>query len=402
MHVFYNIGIFFLTVGVHLYALFNLKAKQGIKGRRNLFKELPNVKEKDVYWFHCASLGEFDQGLPLMSVIRESHPEAFILVTFFSPSGMRYYHKREHPADYVCYIPFDSPAKARKFVGHFNPKMSFFIKYEFWSNHIFEAKKNGSKVYNVSGIFRPDHRFFKWYGGFFRQTLESFDWLFVQNQESVELLNGIGIQNVSITGDSRFDKVIQTKENLTRNPIIQDFCKEDKVFIVGSCWPKDEEILLPIVNSIEAKVIIAPHNIGKKQINAITGQMKRPFARFSESKSFTNEEVLILDTIGHLSSAYAFGDVAYVGGGFSGNLHNILEPAVFGMGVIFGPKHQRFPEASQFISSGFGFDVSTSDELKHRMNYILENKDIIDKKAEDFVDANKGASRMIFDKITSK
>lgn len=401
MHFLYNIGILFLGIGVRVHALFNAKSKQWVEGRKDWKSKLPKLPEKDVVWFHCASLGEFDQGLPLMRKFRSEHPDAFILVTFFSPSGMKHYHKRKHPADHVCYIPLDTPRNARAMVEHFQPKYFCLIKYEFWSNHILAAKKTGASVYNVSGLFRPEHRFFKKYGSFFRHTLRQFDWFFVQNEQSVELLASIAIHNASIVGDSRYDKVYETKITHTPDAKIAQFCGKDRVFIIGSSWPKDEDILLPVVNKMECKVIIAPHNVDEKSVQGITKSLRRPHARYTKGNLKPNVEVLVLDTIGHLSSAYAFGSVAYVGGGFSGNLHNILEPAVFGMGVIIGPNHNRFPEAASFIKSGFGFDVSTSEELKHRIEYVLDNKECIDEKAETFVDENRGASQKMYDLISA-
>jgi 3-deoxy-D-manno-octulosonic-acid transferase len=315
---------------------------------------------------------------------------------------MKHYHKRPHPANHVCYIPLDRPGNARIMMEHFRPKYFCLIKYEFWSNHILAAKKVGAKVYNVSGIFREDHRFFKWYGAFFRFTLKQFDWFFVQNEKSVQLLESISINNVSIVGDSRYDKVYQTKKNHRPDNKIAEFCGKGPVFIVGSSWPKDEDILLPVINKMQCKVIIAPHNIDARSINGITKSLQRPHQRYTKGTLNPKTEILVLDTIGHLSSAYAFGSVAYIGGGFSGNLHNILEPAVFGMGVIIGPKYDRFPEAASFIKCGFGFDVSTSDELKLRIEYVLENKEIIDTKAAEFVDKNRGASKKMYNMISGQ
>ena len=400
MHFLYNIGILLLGIGVRVHGLFNAKSKLWVEGRKDWRSKLPDTENRKVIWFHCASLGEFDQGLPLMWKFRQEHPNDYLLVTFFSPSGMRHYHKRKHPADHVCYLPLDTPGNARFMMAHFKPKYFFLIKYEFWSNHIIEAKKTGAKVFNVSGLFRQEHRFFKSYGSFFRKTLGYFDWFFVQNQESIELLKSIDLNNVSIVGDSRYDKVYQTKMSHTPDERIAEFCGNDRVFIVGSSWPKDEDILLPVINKMKCKVIIAPHNVDEKSVQSITKSLRRPYTRYTKGLK-PNAEVLVLDTIGHLSSAYSFGAVAYVGGGFSGNLHNILEPAVFGMGVIIGPNHNRFPEAASFIKSGFGFDVSTSEELKHRIDYVLENKECINEKAETFVDENRGASQKMYDMIIS-
>lgn len=401
MHLLYNIGILFLGLGIRIHSLFNPKTKLWVQGRKNWRKNLPTIENREVIWFHCASLGEFDQGLPLMRRFKKANPDLYILVTFFSPSGMQHYHKRNHPANHVCYLPLDTPRNARHFIKHFKPKYACFIKYEFWSNYILASKKQGGKIYNISGIFRENHRFFKSYGSFFRYTLEQFDWFFVQNQKSIDLLHSIKIEKVSIVGDSRYDKVYQTKKNHVPDARIAEFCGKNSVFIVGSSWPKDEEILLPIVNAIACKVIVAPHNIDARHINGITSQLKRPFVRYTDGKNPVNAEVLILDTIGQLSSAYSFGSVAYVGGGFSGSLHNILEPAVFGMGVIFGPKHDRFPEAEAFINNGFGFDVSTSSELRLRMDSILENKECISEKATKFVNENRGATRKMYALITA-
>ena len=400
MHLIYNTGVFFIGLVLRIASLFDAKAKLGIKGRSKLFQELPDFSDKKVIWFHCASLGEFDQGLPLMNKIKENDPSVYLLVTFFSPSGMQHYHKRAHLADYVCYIPLDTPSNAKKFIKAVQPEKAFFIKYEFWTNHILACKKHGTKIYNVSGLFRADHRFFKWYGGFFVKTLKHFEWFFVQNELSLSLLKGIGITQASVTGDSRFDKVADNKAKLVKNEAIEKFCGNDTIFIVGSSWPKDEEILLPVINDLKCKVIIAPHNIDESHVKGITTKLKRSFVRFSDTDSIDNQDVLVLDTIGHLSSAYAFGSVAYVGGGFSGSLHNILEPAVFGMGVIYGPKFDRFPEASEFIKNGFGFAVTSSEELKSRIDFILQNKQEIDAKAAGFVQKNIGASEKVFQHIS--
>lgn len=399
MHLFYNISVFFIGFGLRIASLFNPKAKLWITGRKNLIESLPDFSDKHVVWFHCASLGEFDQGLPLMNKIKRENPNAYLLVTFFSPSGMKYYHKRNHCADHVCYIPLDTVSRANTFVNAVQPKQVFFIKYEFWSNHILAAKKVGAKIYNVSGLFRENHRFFKWYGSFFRLTLRQFDWFFVQNEESKSLLEGVEITQVSVTGDSRFDKVAETKSKLVQNEKIAAFCGDSNIFIVGSSWPKDEEIVIPVINKLECKVVIAPHNIDEKHVKGITDNLKRSYVRFSEIDSLDNQDVLVLDTIGHLSSAYSFGSIAYIGGGFSGNLHNILEPAVFGMGVIFGPKHDRFPEAARFTKNGFGFSVSTPTELKNMIDLISKNQSDINLQAEKFVADNVGASDKIYAKL---
>jgi len=402
MHFLYNIGIFFYGIAIRIASLFNAKAKDWIVGRQNLFKNLPDVTGKEVIWFHCASLGEFDQGLPLMAKIKEESPSAYLLVTFFSPSGMNFQHKRDHKADHVMYLPLDTPKNARKFIQHFQPSKIIFVKYEFWSNLIFAAKKSGSKLYNISGLFREDHRFFKWYGGFFRKTLEQFDWFFVQNEQSKKLLNSVNIDQVSISGDSRFDRVLENKTQAQENSIIAGFKNSEPLFIVGSSWPEDEKVLAPWINKHEGKVLIAPHNVDESNVKAILTNIPNA-VRYTEAEGndLSENKVLILDTIGQLSNAYSYGDIAYIGGGFSGNLHNILEPAVFGLPVIFGPKHSRFPEAQQFIELGIGFSVSTTEEFERAYQKIQERHAEISSTTTDFVEKNKGAAEKIWKHLTA-
>lgn len=400
MHLLYNISIFFLGFGMRIASLFNSKAKEWVKGRKNIFSDLPNVIGENVVWFHCASLGEFDQGIPLMKKIINENPNTFLLVTFFSPSGMKFYKKRERIANYVMYLPLDSPKKAKRFIKHFKPKKTFFVKYEFWYNFINQAKLQGSEIYNVSGLFRDNHRFFKWYGGLFRRLLKKFDWFFVQNEKSKALLTSIKIKNVSVTGDSRFDRVIENKQLIAQNRIIEQFKNEENLFIIGSSWPEDEIILTPWAKQFNGKILIAPHNIDENHIKGILKKLPNA-VRYTEAQNIdiSAKSILILDTIGQLANAYSYGSVAYVGGGFSGNLHNILEPAVFGLPVIFGPKHSRFPEGESFIDNGFGFSVSTTDEFEKAYSKIVGNYEYISQKELDFIAKNAGASDKIMKHI---
>lgn len=402
MNLLYTAGVRFYAFILRIAASFHPKAKSWINGRKNLWNSLPQT-DKEVFWFHCASLGEFDQGLPVMNLLRKKKPNAFILVTFFSPSGYNHYQKRKHPVDFVCYIPIDTKKNAQRFVNHFQPKAAFFIKYEFWSNHISEVKKNGGKLYSVSTLLRPSHHFFKWYGNFFRNTLKQFDYFFAQNQQTVDLLKKIGIKNVLLTGDTRFDRVIENKNSLTENErIIRFLNNSNSVFIAGSTWAKDEEVLSELIHSNEFdKYIIAPHNVDKQHINELIEKIKIPIVRYSELNEgkATKENVLIIDTIGQLASAYSYGTMAYVGGGFSGNLHNILEPAVFGLPVIFGPKFSRFPEAQSFIDSEIGFSISSSQELLNTVHHLKLNREIISEKSVQFVEQNKGASEKIIQNL---
>lgn len=401
MHLLYNFGIQLYGFGIRIASLFIPKAKQWLRGRINQFDSIPDLSSKEVYWFHCASLGEFDMALPLMNKIREEIKDAFILTTFFSPSGMEHYHKRQHPLDLALYLPLDTPSNARTFIKKINPKIGFFVKYEFWSNHIFESKKHGAKLYNISGIFWKHHRFFKFYGSFFRKTLRKFDHLFVQNTNSQRLLNSIKINNVSVTGDSRYDRVLENKSHAIREEILDSFTNEKQVFIAGSTWPDDEKILIPVINDVHDKVIIAPHDISEEHITNIEIALDRSHVRFTnlEQNPDLQAEILILDTIGHLANAYGYGKYAYVGGGFSGSLHNILEPAVFGLPVIIGPKHNKFPEAQQFIEAGIGFSVSTYPQLKNIIEKIDPDSSNFTQIIDDFVKEQSGATEKIFTAI---
>ncbi|MGB0914867.1 MAG: 3-deoxy-D-manno-octulosonic acid transferase, partial [Crocinitomicaceae bacterium] len=283
------------------------------------------------------------------------------------------------------------------------PSQSYFVKYEFWSNYIFQAKTANSRLFNISGIFRENHRFFKWYGGFFRKTLNSFDWFFVQNESSKNLLNSINIENVTISGDSRYDKVIDNKNKVTGDSILDHFCQGERVFIIGSSWPADEKNLLDLLNKTSLKAIIAPHNVDIGHVNNIANKLTCTSVKYTEYDLDVknNAQVLILDTIGQLSNAYSYGKIAYVGGGFSGSLHNILEPAVFGLPVIFGPKHKRFPEAQAFIDNNFAFSIENQKDIENALTQIESDIESHQKRAVEFVEQNTGASQKIFDRITS-
>lgn len=392
MHFLYNTGIHLYELVIRTAALFNPKAKSWVEGRKNYFQQLPVVpSDRKVIWFHCASLGEFDMALPVMNLMKEKHPSIFLLVTFFSPSGMEHYHKRKHQVDLAVYLPSDKPSNAQKFIAHFQPDKVFFVKYEFWSNYIFEAKKQNVQVFSLCSIFREDHRFFKWYGGFFRRTLHEVDFFYTQNETSTLLLADIGITNFMTAGDTRFDRVIENKQALEQNPRIETFLNGEKAIIIGSSWPEDEAIVIPfILQNPNKKFIIAPHNIDETHVNSIEAKLPHLTERFTENN--VGKNVLILNTIGHLASAYSYGEIAYVGGGFSGNLHNILEPAVFGLPVLFGPKFKRFPEASQFIHQGLGFSVKTSEEFSSTIETIYRNLIAVSEKTTRTVEKNAGAS----------
>lgn len=402
MRFLYHIGIVFLGIGMRIAARFNKKASQWVEGRKhNPFPDQKLLQSKEVIWFHCASLGEFDQGLPLMKQIKTHQPQCFLLVTFFSPSGMLHYHKREHPVDHVMYLPLDTSRNAKQMVQHIQPSKVFFVKYEFWGNHIDEIKRSGASLYNVSGIFRPNHRFFKWYGSFFRHMLRKFDWFFVQNEASIRLLHSIGIKECSLSGDSRYDRVMENAENFQENPVLLTFQNNEPLLVIGSSWQADEELWFPIVSTIPYKILIAPHSIEPQVILSIQAQLKDAlrYSALKETDCLESAKYLILDTIGELTNAYYYGTMAYVGGGFSGNLHNILEPAAFGLPVLFGPKHQRFPEAQLFIDEGIGFSVSNPNEAIETLKMIGENHDEIRQKNRRLMQAQRGSTAKIIAKV---
>ena len=401
MHILYNIGIKLYEVALHIAANFNPKAKTWVKGREGYFNKLPTVPDKKVIWFHCASLGEFDMALPVMNNLKEKHPSLFILVSFFSPSGMEHYHKRIHQVDLAVYLPSDSKNNAKQFIAHFKPEKAFFVKYEFWSNYIFEAKKQHVQVFSLCSIFRDDHRFFKWYGGFFRETLRQIDFFYTQNERSSLLLADIGITNFKTSGDTRFDRVIENKKQLVPNDKIEAFLQGEKAIILGSTWPKDEEMLIPfILKNPHLKFILAPHNIDEEHIVLIEKQLTGKTLRYTDEINL-DSNILILNTIGNLSNAYSYGKIAYIGGGFSGNLHNILEPAVFGLPVIFGPKFKRFPEASMFIHAGIGFTVNNLSEFESTFGNIQNNLVELSQKTAEIVLKNTGASLKIITHLES-
>lgn len=400
MRFFYTFGIYLYSFSVFVASFFNPKAKAWIYGRKNWKQNLPKT-DKKVIWFHCASLGEFDQGLPLMNQIKQQDPSVFLLVTFFSPSGMEHYHKRKHPVDYAMYLPIDTKKNATYFIRHFDPSACFLIKYEFWCNLLIVADELRMPVFSVSTMLREKQRFFKWYGGYFRKALRSVNYFFVQNTESKELLKKIGIDRSLVTGDTRFDRVIENKIQVSPNETLETFLKGAKAIIIGSSWPQDEEILIQFIKTHpEEKFIIAPHDISEAHISSLEIQLAERSCRYTNFTNDFNGNVIILNTIGHLASAYSYGKIAYVGGGFSGRLHNILEPVVFGLPVIFGPNFGRFPEANLFIKEQIGFSVTTSDQLENTVHSLDHHIERFEARTHKVVEENKGAALKILNYIT--
>lgn len=396
----YSIGIYLYGTLIHLAALFNKKARLWVDGRKLFWSNLPDVSTQDVIWFHCASLGEYDQGKPIMEAWKMAHPNVFILVTFFSPSGYKHI-KNKSIADFTCYIPLDTPRNAKRFVNHFQPKKVFFVKYEIWVNHIKAAAKIGSRLFLLSAVFRGTQHFFKWYGGVSRRALQSFEHIFVQYEFNESLLYTIDIENCTTSGDTRYDRVVERAAQKNENSIIKSWKDETGIFVIGSSWPKDEAMLLPLINEgkITQKIIIAPHEVNETHITWITEQLKVPFQRYTAIQTgkeslVPSSKILILDCIGVLADAYRYGSIAYVGGAFGTGLHNILEPAAFGLPVIFGPLHQKFLEAQEFIDEGIGKSCGSETYFLRYYQDFLHEKEIHNK-VKKFIAKKKGATQIV-------
>ena len=399
----YNIVIYLYLLGIAVYSLFNKKVRQMWQGEREAFHVLkekvdPNAK---YVWFHAASLGEFEQGRPLMEQLRKEHPEYKILLTFFSPSGYEV-RKNYEGADIICYLPLDTIGNARRFLRTVRPVMAFFIKYEFWYNYLHILKHRGVPTYSVSSIFRPDQVFFRWYGRGYRRVLKCFTHFFVQNEQSRELLATLGITSASIVGDTRFDRVLQIKEQARQLPIVEAFKQGRKTFVAGSSWQPDEEIFIPYFNARKDwKLIVAPHVIADDHLRQIEKLLEgRRVVRYTEATESTAQEaeVLIINCFGLLSSIYRYGDVAYVGGGFGVSIHNTVEAAVWGVPVIFGPENKKFQEAQELKACGGGLEIKSYDDFARIMDGFIADGDSMQragKAAGDYVGQKAGAVEKI-------
>ena len=400
----YSIGIALLNAGTRVAALFNRKARLQIKGHNSIFKTLKNqVVQGDRYlWFHASSLGEFEQGRIIMETIRRDYPQYRILLTFYSPSGYEV-RKNYDGADIVCYMPFDLKFNARRFLNLCNIEKAFFIKYEFWPNFLKELSKRSIQTYSVSSIFRKDQYIFKKTGRFMRRALKTFTHFYVQDSNSKELLESIGINRVTIVGDTRADRVIQIAGQAAELPLVEKFASDCKVFIAGSSWPADEELFIPLMNQRQGwKMIIAPHVIDENHLKMIEGMLEgRRFARYSgltADSDTQNLDCLIIDCFGVLSSIYRYGNIAYIGGGFGAGIHNTLEAAVYGIPVIFGPNNKRFREALQLIEQGGGFEITDSHSLRMTVDKFISDPAFLEqsgKAAGDYVMSNNGVSERI-------
>ncbi|RZK11772.1 MAG: 3-deoxy-D-manno-octulosonic acid transferase [Flavobacterium sp.] len=404
MFFLYNLVVQVASFLVKIVALFSPKIKLFVDGRKLVFPTLENeLKPTDrTIWFHAASLGEFEQGLPVIEKIKEEYPNHKIVVTFFSPSGYEV-RKNSKVADVIVYLPLDTKSNAQKFIKAIHPDLVFFIKYEYWPNYLNELKQQQIPTYLISGIFREKQVFFKWYGGFYRKALDTFEHFFVQNAKSKELLLKIGKTNVTVSGDTRFDRVASILEKDNSLDFISEFKNDTLTIVVGSSWPKDETLLVDFINSnnYDVKFIIAPHNIKEEQIKQLENSISKKTVLFSEKegKDLADFDVFIIDTIGILTKIYSYADIAYVGGGFGNpGVHNILEPATFGVPILIGPNFSHFAEAIALVNMEGCVSVSNQKELNEAFENLIQNEDIRFEKGHicsTFVQMNKNATEII-------
>lgn len=405
----YNLVISIAGFFLKIIALFSPKIKLFTEGRKNVFAILEEkIKTSDkTIWFHSASLGEYEQGLPVIEKIKEKYPTHKIIVSFFSPSGYEV-RKNNTVADVTVYLPLDTKKNAKRFLKLAHPELVFFIKYEFWLNYLKELKTNKTPVYLISGIFRDSQMFFKWYGGFYRKALETFTYFFVQNQSSKEKIEAIGFHNVIVSGDTRFDRVNAILERDNSLDFIESFKNNQTTIIIGSSWPKDETLLINYINqaSENIKFIIAPHNIKTDQILNLKSQITKSTLLFSEkeNKNPADYNVFIIDTVGLLTKIYSYGTIAYVGGGFGNpGIHNILEPAAFGIPIVIGPNYSNFAEATELVNLGGCMVISGQEELKQIFDQLITDQIFLKEKGQIcklYIQDNKGATNRIMKVIS--
>jgi len=408
MSFIYNFILLFASQLLKILALFSPKLNLFVKGRKSVFEILKNnIQEFDkTIWFHAASLGEYEQGLPVIEKVKQNYPNHKIIITFFSPSGYEV-QKNNTVADVTVYLPLDTISNAKQFLKVVRPEMVFFIKYEFWPNYLKELRNQNIKTYLISGVFRKNQAFFKWYGRFYRNALKTFTYFFVQNETSKKLLQSIGFENVKISGDTRFDRVVAILEKDNTLDFIEQFKNNQTTIVIGSSWPKDEELLVNFINQAadNVKFIIAPHNIDKNQILNLKTQISKKTILFSkkDNDDVSNYAVFIIDTIGILTKIYSYADIAYVGGGFGNpGVHNVLEPATFGIPIIMGPNYSHFAEAIALVGLGGCISIKNQSELNDALNLLLQNEEERVEKGHicsTFVQMNKGATSHILSNI---
>ncbi len=403
MRLIYKIGIrvyFFLVL---IASLFNSKARRWLTGRRGMWKKIKRSidHDREVIWFHCSSLGEFEQGRPLIEKIREKQPDVFILLTFFSPSGYEL-RKNYALADLVTYMPLDTRFNAWRFMNLVKPSRVYFIKYEFWYYFLRTLYKKKIPVYLVSARFREDQAFFRWYGRWYRKFLNYFSHFFVQDERSAALLRSIGMENVTVSGDTRFDRVYQIASASREYPGVELFRNGKKVLVAGSTWEKDEELLVEYINKCtkDLKFILAPHEINSRKLYRLISMIDKPVVRFTDEdkRYYERAGVMLIDTIGHLSSVYKYGDIAYIGGGFGKGIHNILEAATYGLPVLFGPNYEKFREAIEMIENEGAISIQNFEMLKDGIDSLINDPERLRKfsgNALHYVKSNLGATDLI-------
>jgi 3-deoxy-D-manno-octulosonic-acid transferase len=411
----YNLVVLLAAQLLKIVALFSPKMKLFVDGRKSVFQTLTDkIQTTDrTIWFHAASLGEYEQGLPVIEAIKKQFPNHKIVITFFSPSGYEV-RKNNTVADVTVYLPLDSISNAKQFIKLVHPEMAFFIKYEYWPNYLNELKNQNIKTYLISGILREKQAFFKWYGGFYRNALKTFDYFFVQNENSKKLLQSIGFTNVKVSGDTRFDRVVSILERDNSLDFIEEFKDNKTSIVIGSSWPKDESLLINYINqsSDDIKFIIAPHNIKEEQIQELKKSISKKIILFSENVetrhalSLQEYSVFIIDTIGILTKIYSYADIAYVGGGFGNpGVHNILEPATFGVPVVIGPNYSHFAEATALVNMEGCISIQNQNQLNEAFDLLFQNEDERLEKGHvcsTFVQMNKGATQTIMNHILNE
>lgn len=396
MVFFYNSALFFYVLGIRIASIFNAKAKLWIQGRKSIFNKISNEVKEPVIWFHCASLGEFEMSRPLIEGIRIEFPGKKILLTFFSPSGFEN-KKNYDQVDHVFYLPIDSRKNAEQFIEIIKPEIAVFAKYEFWHYYLNKLKSKKIPVFLISALFRKEQRFFKWYGTFFRNDLNCYTKLFVQDNFSATQLKSIHVDSV-VAGDNRMDRVFQHAKLAQNIEKITDFKSNSTLLILGSSWPEEEELVKNQLEQLpsQIKIVIAPHDISESHLQSIEHLFKNKCIRYSNYQTGGAERILIIDNIGLLSSIYQYSDYAFIGGGFTGKLHNILEPAAFGCVVFFGNKHTRFPEANQLLQVRGAFHAD--ENFAKKIQELETNSELKSKSksaSKQFIESNIGATEKI-------
>ncbi len=405
---FYNLGIHLFVLGIKIASIRNQKAKDWISGRKNQFDKIKAdfTTEQNPIWIHCASLGEFEQGRPVIEDIKDRYPNKRILVTFFSPSGYEV-RKNYELADWVYYLPSDSPRNVKQFLDLIEPEMAVFVKYEYWFNFLKGLNEREIPTYYISAIFRPNQLFFKKIGKWYSEMLEYITHFYVQNETSKKLLNSIGYHNVTISGDTRFDRVAKIVDSITSIDLVEKFVENKKVIVAGSTWRCEEAILAQYMRKVpDEKLILAPHEVNDEHINNILNLFGDTAITYSKAQreDISNKQVLVIDSYGLLTSLYQYGKVAVIGGGFGVGIHNILEAATFGMPIIFGNNYEKFQEAVELKNAQCAFPINNVEEFNAVMSRLLTDPETtkkISKNSAQYVQDNIGATELILSTIFS-